>query len=120
MLWAGVSDTPLDPIDLVWTRIAHDETVFGGPGDQQMGSVTVWEGGLVAVGSDRSGGDLDAAVWTSADGVTWTRIPHDETVFGGPGNQQMGSVTTWEGGLVAVGWDKSGGDEDGAAWMASD
>ena len=43
-----------------------------------MSSVTVGGPGLVAVGWDTMG----AAVWTSVDGITWSRVPHDEAVFG--------------------------------------
>jgi hypothetical protein len=96
-----------------------------------MLSVTAGGPGLVAVGSED--GDpigSDAAVWVSADGVTWTRVPHDETVFGGSGihgpkEHRMVSVTVRDLGLVAVGWtgfDELGWDEavwtspDGIAW----
>ncbi|MGI9610291.1 MAG: hypothetical protein ACR2NL_08340, partial [Acidimicrobiia bacterium] len=55
---------------------------------------------LVAVGTDSviccgSGVDGDpssdasAAVWTSLDSVNWVRVPHDESVFGGPNGQAM-------------------------------
>jgi hypothetical protein len=72
--------------------------------------------GLVAVGLDESVGDTDAAVWTSPDGLTWTREPHDEAVFGGPGFQEMVWITPGGPGLVAVGYDSAGGDWDTAVW----
>ena len=42
--------------------------------------------GLVAVGGGavEAGTGIGAAVWTSRDGVTWSRVPHDEGVFAGP------------------------------------
>ena len=62
-----------------WMRVGHDEAVFGGPGNQSMYSVTAGGPGLVAVGSDESDswapGVTDGAVWVSADGVIWSRIP---------------------------------------------
>lgn len=66
--------------------------------------------GLVAVGADGGGYDTraDAAVWTSIDGITWFRLPHDETVLGGAA---MSSVTAAGSGLVAVGGDWLGDDE---------
>jgi len=73
----------------------------------------------VAVGNDSSGGDFDAAVWTSPDGVVWSRVAHDEAVFGGDANQQVVSVATMESGIVAVGDEESGGDFDAAVWVAS-
>jgi len=102
---------------VAWSRVPHDESVFGGPDDQQMVGVVVGGPGLVAVGADYSGGDWDAAVWTSPDGVVWSRVPHDESVFGGSDIQSMGRVVVGGSGLVAVGWDYSGGDQDAAVWM---
>ncbi len=105
------------PDGLNWTRVPHDETIFGGPGDQEMESVTTGGPGLVAVGLDSSSGYADAAVWTSPDGLNWTRVPHDEDIFGGPGVQEMESITTGGPGLVAVGLDYAGGHAAAAAWV---
>jgi hypothetical protein len=94
-----------------WTRVPHDETVFGGVDSQVILDVTVGGPGLVAVGNDGGRGWWDnnaentAAVWTSPDGVNWSRVPHDETVFGNGGNPVMLSVTAGGPGLVAVGAD---------------
>jgi hypothetical protein len=93
-----------------WSRVPHDETVFGGGAEQSMFSVTVGGPGLVAVGWDGSDEDFDAAVWTSVDGITWFRVPHDETVFGGDSTQTMEAVTVGGPGLVAVGRDGPGSD----------
>jgi len=106
----------------VWSRVAHDDAVFGGDDraigwasftGQQMVSVTVGGPGLVAVGSDK----LDAAVWTSVDGITWTRVPHDDAVFGGA---TMGSVTVGGPGLVAVGPGQVESGGDAAVWTSVD
>jgi hypothetical protein len=48
-----------------------------------MSAVVAGGPGLVAVGHDDAGEDEDAAVWTSPDGLVWSRVPHDEAVFGG-------------------------------------
>ncbi|GAG93996.1 unnamed protein product, partial [marine sediment metagenome] len=107
---------------VTWMRVPHDEAVFGGDGGQRMLSVTVGGPGLVAVGSeDGDPTGSDAAVWISADGVTWARVPHDEAVFGGGGEHRMVGVTVGDLGLVAVGWtgfDQSGWDE--AVWTSPD
>ena len=91
---------------LTWSRVPHDEAVFG---DAGLSSVTVGGPGLVAVGKVNYGPDEltgdDAAVWTSVDGLTWSRVPHDEAVFGGTGNMNMLDVTAGGPGLVAVGRD---------------
>ena len=110
----------------VWTRVPHDETVFGGDGEQSMFGVTVGGPGLVAVGATGGWeGDGDAAVWTSPDGLTWSRVPHDESVFGGANSQTMWDVTIGGPGLVAVGWDGQGilddvPDVDAAIWTSPD
>ena len=109
----------------VWTspdgiRVPHDEAIFGGAGHQTMRDVTMAGLRLVAVGSDGSGGDGDAAVWTSPDGETWTRVPHDEVIFGGADAQSMLGVAAVGGGVVAVGFDYSGGDGDAAVWSSPD
>jgi hypothetical protein len=99
-----------------WSRVPHDEDVFGGQGEQRIVSVTAGGSGLVAVGFDRPAeqGEGNAVVWTSPDGFTWSGVPHDEAVFGGDSRQIMLSVTTGGPGLVAVGTDgyTYGGDED--------
>jgi len=66
-----------------------------------MMSVTVGGPGLVAVGLDESSGDKDAAVWTSPDGITWSRVPHDDAVFGGEDEQLM--VSDWNFGARTAG-----------------
>jgi hypothetical protein len=116
-VWASVDG-------ITWTRVPHDETVFGGAGDVIMSSVTVGGPGLVAVGGQGwwSEGDGEAAVWTSVDGITWRRVPHDEAVFGGTGSQRMNSVALGGPGLVAVGSVGSQVDDlvDAAVWTSVD
>ncbi len=101
---------------ITWTQVPHDETLFGGEGDQWIGSVVAGGPGLVAAGGDWSGGDEDAAVWTSVDGLIWNRVPHDEEVFGGDGGQWIGGVVAGGPGIVAVGSDHG----DAAAWTSPD
>ena len=36
--------------------------------------------GIISVGRDVTTGN--AAVWTSPDGVTWTRVAHEDALFG--------------------------------------
>ena len=74
-----------------------------------MSSVTVGGPGLVAVGQEGVNsqgytGAGSAMVWTSVDGMSWSRVPHDEAVFGGEGAQFMHSVSAGGPGLVAVGF----------------
>ena len=103
-----------------WSRVPRDEAALGGPNEQEMYSVTTGGPGLVAVGRDESVGSPDAAVWTSADGISWSRVPHDEAVFSGESAQWMRSVTAGGPGLVAVGLDLSGGGSDAGVLTFSD
>jgi len=118
----GDSDAAVwtSPDGLIWTRVPHDEAIFGGEGYQEMWGVAVGGPGLVGVGHGDNGEDVDAAVWTSPDGLAWTPVPADPAVFGGPSEQAMVRVVAGGPGLVAVGWDYSGGDEDAAVWTSPD
>jgi hypothetical protein len=80
-----------------------------------MWDVTVIDSRLVAVGHVGREPSV-AAVWTSLDGIAWTRIPHDESLFG-PNNRML-LVANGGPGLVAT-WDTSGGlwtSPDGLQW----
>lgn len=135
-----------------WQRIPHDEEVFGGPGSQDILDVVEGGPGLVAVGiidhayygARRSPqefrpdefatiygletrferDDLDAAVWTSADGIVWQRVEDADGIFSGPadgssadsGDFGMEAVTVGEGLIVAVG----SAHGDAAVWVSSD
>ena len=105
---------------LVWSRSDHDDGVFGGAGWQFMASVTLSGAGLVAVGGDGSGDDLDAAVWMSQDGLVWTRVADTDGALTGTGDQALASVTVGGSGLVAIGREKLGGDFDSVVWVSPD
>jgi hypothetical protein len=128
----GTSDqaavwTSIDGI--TWSRVPHDEAVFGGGEGvdyTEMTSVTAFGPGLVAVGIDGhpQGEPVNPVVWTSPDGINWSRVPYDEAVFGGREGRQftvMSSVTAFGPGLVAVGGDWRGGEEGRAVvWTSVD
>ena len=105
---------------ITWLRVPHEDAIFGGAGDQVINCVVAGGPGLVAVGSETIRFDVDAAVWTSSDGITWSRVPHDEPVFGGTHDQMMLSVTAGGPGLVAVGSAGQGGDHDAIVWTSPD
>jgi hypothetical protein len=107
------------PDGVTWSRVPHDEEVFGGRSHQAMWEVTAGGPGLVAVGEDRSRDfdDGDVAVWTSVDGITWSRVPHDEENLGAG---QVTSVTSADSGLVAVGNVGSDAGDDAAVWTSVD
>ena len=126
-----------------WSRAAPRQIGLRQTGDQRMEAVAAGEQTFVAVGSefvkdaaDVSQRDFDAAVWTSPDGLDWTRVPHDETVFGGPpigpdgeGNSDVAGDPSWQfmravtvggPGFVAVGLRSSGSRSGAAVWISPD
>ncbi len=110
---------PPEAVAISWDRVESE--VLGGIGDQAIRDVIAGDSGLVAVGWDGSDGDVDAAVWHSVDGSSWTRVAHDQAVFGGPGDQYMMAVAVGGPGFVAVGEEAS---EDGTGiavvWVSED
>ncbi len=88
-----------------WTRIAHNESVFGGGRVVATGLASNDEG-LVAVGVDGDVGavDAEAGVWVSRDGLSWERIRNAGlTRANGDGVQGMLSVAFGSSRFVAVG-----------------
>ncbi len=130
----------VSPDGVKWSRVAHDEAVFGGPGGQIITDVIAAGPGFVAVGivdhsyvdwvgawwEPASGqrNDLDAAVWTSKDGLTWQLVADPDGVFSGPGDgsapeaghERMDAIAIGEGRLVAVGR----AHDDAAVWVSTD
>jgi serine/threonine-protein kinase len=89
-----------------------DPSQFAEPGVQVMKTVVVVDGQLVAMGSDNGPGSngADAAVWTSGDGSTWTRVP--ESQFVERGHQEIEAALPIGTGVVAVG--------EGGVWTSRD
>ena len=126
-VWASVDGT-------VWSRVVpYGEADFGVVivgGEMVVGetNVTVGGPGLVAVGSAGTLEERDpqgnqtvtfsgvAAVWTSVDGITWSRVPHE----GGMAFQAMKSVTVAGVELIAVGLAGSHSGWDAAVWTSPD
>jgi hypothetical protein len=113
-----------DPVS--WT--SHDGTTWtehtapilsGSSVAERMTSVVATASGFVAGGS--SGPELldrHARFWTSPDGATWQAVPDDATAFA---NAEVRGITSFSGGLVAVGVVGGVQDPTGAvAWTSSD
>ena len=105
-----------------WTRLADEDALWSGPGDQIVEAVVAGGPGYVAVGSVEG----NAAVWVSDDGTSWTRVADDPSVFGSDSAVWMHDVAIGGPGLVAVGTDWNGGwTEEGAyphaaVWVSPD
>ena len=80
-----------------------------------MTSVIAANSGLVAVGwvGSVGGTTSEAAVWTSTDGIFWSRVPHDDEAIG---KGVMWGVIFTERGLIAVGEDGI----NGVVWTGPD
>ena len=90
-----------------WQR--REDGSFAGPGDQKINSVDAksWTF-LVAVGSDGSNGDLDAALWRSSDGASWEAVPGLRVP---DGDEEITRIS----GQIGGGW-RTGDGKDGAVW----
>ncbi len=104
---AEVEASGIPAAGLEWTRTPVGE-VFGP--DAGVSAIASGGPGFVAVGY----ADLHAAVWTSADAGTGTRVSHDNDVFG---RSASADVTAGGPGLVAVGETQLGAP---AVWTSSD
>lgn len=85
--------------------------------------MTAIDDGLVAVGLTLEEDDASAqesAVWTSPDGGSWSRLPHDAEVLGGPDDQEMWDVASDGSVLVAVGSSGPIDDLHAAVWVGED
>jgi hypothetical protein len=129
---AGELPVPPDGVVLdggTWSRVEDPDGVFGIEGERtvHLSDVAVGGPGYVAVGSVGEGrygeGGTVAAVWSSADGAAWERVPHDDAVFGKPGTGAFtaaAAVTRGGPGLVAVGVEAHGEALVALAWLSED
>ena len=91
-----------------WTKMEMEAVTTGGPG-----FVAVGHGPLPGNDEPDVWDDEVAWVWTSPDGFTWTRAPHNAAAFE---NSGMSDVAVYGDTLVAV-----GGEEDHAVvWTSRD
>jgi hypothetical protein len=107
-----VTEPALEPsvIDsFTWSRVPDDQAGIRGDGGGFMASVVAGGPGFVAVGWAPEG----AAVWTSTDGASWSRVPHDDAIFP---SGDISSVIVGGLGLVAVG----SIDDHAAVWTSPD
>jgi TIR domain-containing protein len=95
-----------------WQRVARRELAL--PAAQKLSAVVASRLGLVAVGSDKSGGAQRAAAWRSTDdGRTWKRVRglDGSNAFG-----SMAAVAAAGDAVFGLGQGILGGDADAAAW----
>ncbi|MBM3695756.1 MAG: hypothetical protein FJW79_07480 [Actinobacteria bacterium] len=125
-----------DPDGAAWvgsgfppTWVQADPANLGGDRKEEMLDVVVLDGLLVAVGKsdfvpelgEPGRAEYGAAVWTSADGRAWDRVPDDAGVFSGPGNSTRMKAAVGDAGTVwAFGIDDSARRDDLAVWSTPD
>jgi hypothetical protein len=87
------------PDGFTWTQIPYDERSFGDPA--WITSIAANERGYVVGGRSRPDGELQAAtVWTSPDGVSWTRVVLEPT----EAESGVLDVAIYHDVVAAVGW----------------
>ena len=108
VVYAGRAWT--SPTGGTWTQVP-DSPAFA---KAEMNDVAVGPHGLVAVGSAQTDSEIgtDAAVWTSPDGLAWTRLPSQPDFA----DASMFAISDSPSGLVAVGQ----GAQGAAAWTSTD
>jgi hypothetical protein len=106
----------VSPDGISWTRVLSP--ILSGPGPQGIHDLALGGPGLLAVGFDGSGGNLDGAVWASVDGTEWIRVL--DPLFSDGGDQEIRSVVATERGFVAAGHDSTNTQVDAAIWVSSD
>ena len=78
---------------------------------------------LVVLGLTACGSSLDeetprdAAVWLADSPSSWNRVV--DSALGGVGEQQMTSVTVFDAGIIAGGFETIDGDRDARVWISS-
>lgn len=121
---SGIDSSQTDPDAVIW--ISPDATswtrvlgpLFGGPQAQGIHDLALGGPGIIAVGFDASGGNVDAAVWASTDGTSWIRVL--DPGFNDDGDQEIRTIVATDSGFVAAGHDMSGNQVDAAVWVSPD
>lgn len=89
----------LDRSAMQWALIPDSAPLFE---SSQVYGLAPWSSGMVAVGSVWTDGRPSAAVWTTSDGRTWSRVADGSEAFGG-GAFEMWAAASDGHRLVAVG-----------------
>lgn len=105
------------PDGATWQRITA-ASGLDAPGRTSFEAVTATPAGVFIGGSYRTGNSRKAAVWRSTDTVTWHRL--DSPAFGTSQAQEIATLASFRGGLVAGGAATENGTDAAAVWTSAD
>ncbi|MGH9056038.1 MAG: hypothetical protein ACRDYY_09300 [Acidimicrobiales bacterium] len=110
-----------------WSRLAGAEKVITGSDDPHITSLLATSTAVYAAGWARSGANIDAAIWSSSNGIDWNAVQPANDAFGGEGDHvitaiaQVGTILGQAGTeLVAVGGARTGTEWTPASWVSPD
>lgn len=107
---------------VLWQRITHDDPLFGAFDDHiTIDAIVSTPGGYVAVGTAGEARSSRGVVWTSPDGLIWSRN-EDAALTGGDGVGLRGLAAAGNA-IIAVGWESHLGTWEyggyAAIWIAT-
>ena len=119
-MWYSADGRALDPLD--GGRASRSASADDSHIDTLLATTNE---GVFAAGWDHSGSTVEAALWSSGDGIHWRRVDSAQAEFGGPGDHiitgmaQLQSEPSVSGtALVAVGATWTGSRWAPASWIS--
>ena len=103
---------------LRWERVPAQSLPNDPEESVQLYAVAATRDGLVAAGWRQRGREINAAVWTSGDGRTWTVATDAQNVLTDEEAQVIADITVGGPDLVAVGTDGTAFGADAAIWTS--
>ncbi|MGH9120751.1 MAG: hypothetical protein ACRDYC_02225, partial [Acidimicrobiales bacterium] len=103
-----------------WSRLTAAEHLLTSARDAQINTLLVTQGGVWAAGSVRAGSNTQAAIWTSADGLDWSRVAPGDPPFTADGDHVIEDLALLGRGFVAVGAARSGDTWQPVSWISPD
>lgn len=103
-----------------WSELPVAEKVIGSSAGARVNALVADGDFVYAAGSIQFGPDLQAALWSTSDGLNWHLVGSANTSFSGPGGRVIYSLAPLGTGLVAVGAIDQGSGWLPASWISPD
>ncbi|MGI8492981.1 MAG: hypothetical protein ACR2KC_06050, partial [Acidimicrobiales bacterium] len=104
-----------------WSRLADAERAVSAQPGASIRTVAVTAHGVFMAGTITSLAGVDAGLWSSADGVAWSRVSSADASFAGGDGHLIEGLASLNNGLVAVGAVRSStGQWSPASWISPD